>query len=106
MTFWKWLLRRRSPDSGIRDVPKLATSSIQFGDRVRVLSDESTLSRGLVGKVGTVHGQTTPSVTHPPIIGNLTTDYAVCVFFEDTSGQLWFPEHLLELVDHGEGATA
>jgi hypothetical protein len=106
MNIWKALLGRMG--SGIREVrdaPNLAESSVQFGDRVRVLPDESTKARGLVGKIGTVYGQTTPSVTNPTIIGTPQKDYAVSVFFGDLGEQLWLPEHVLEFVDHGACAT-
>ena len=83
----------------------LAESSIQFGDRVRILPDPTTEQRGFVGKIGEVYGQTTPSVTNPTIVGTPEKDYAVNVFFEDSGEQIWFPEHLVELVDHNPGAT-
>lgn len=89
----------------IQYAPSLAESSVQFGDRVRILSDPATEERGFAGKIGEVYGQTTPSSTNPEIIGTPLKDYAVSVFFEDTDEQHWFPEHLVELVDHNPGAT-
>ena len=80
-------------------------SRLRFGDRVRILPDPATEERGLAGKVGEVYGQTTPSSTKPTIIGIPLKDYAVGVFFDDTREQHWFPEHLVELVDHNPGAT-
>ncbi len=89
----------------IRYAPNLAESSIQFGDRVRILSDPATEERGFAGKIGEVYGQTTPSVSNPEIVGTPIKDYAVNVFFQDVDKQYWFPEHLVELVDHNPGTT-
>jgi ribosomal protein L21E len=99
------LLRLRPKVKEIRLAPNLAQSSAQFGDRVRVLPDPSTEAKGFVGKVGTVYGQTTVSITNPTVIGTPTKDYAVNVFLDDLNEQFWFAEHLLELVDHGAGAA-
>ncbi len=106
MSIWKRLFG--GSGHGIRDIqyaPNFAESPIQFGDRVRILPDESTEARGLVGKTGTVYGQTTPSVTKPTIVGTPQKDYAVSVFIDDINEQLWLPEHLLEFIDHGTGTT-
>lgn len=106
MNIWKRILGFVAPEiKDVKDAPNFAESSIQFGDRVRVLYDVSTEREGLVGKIGMVHGQTTPSITSPPIVGTPEKDYAVCVSFDDTNEQIWLPEHLLELVDHDAGAT-
>lgn len=108
MAVWQWvrrLLKLRLDLRDIRYAPNLAESSIQFGDRVRILADAATEERGFVGKVGEVYGQTTPSSTNTAIIGTPLKDYAVSVFFEDTGEQHWFPEHLVELIDHNPGAT-
>jgi hypothetical protein len=108
MGFWEYLQSILSRKVGAKKAvlsPNLAESPVQFGDRVRILSDASTNERGLVGKIGTVYGQTAPSVTNPEIIGTPTKDYAVNVFIDDLQEQLWFAEHLLEFIDHGAGAT-
>lgn len=106
MNIWKRLFGHAGPGiREIRDAPNLAESPIQFGDRVRVLPDESTEARGLVGKTGTVYGQTIPSVTNPTIIGTPNKDYAVSVNIDELDEQFWLPEHLLEFIDHGAGAT-
>jgi hypothetical protein len=107
MAVWQWvqrLLKLRPDIREIRYAPNFPESSIQFGDRVRILSDRATEECGLAGKVGEVYGQTTPSSTNPTIIGTPLKDYAVSVFFEDTREQHWFPEHLVELIDHNPGA--
>jgi hypothetical protein len=106
--FWEYLQELFGQRLGAKAVsvaPNLAEAPVQFGDRVRILADSSTEARGLVGKVGTVYGQTTPSSTHPNVIGTLFKDYAVSVFLDDLDEQCWFAEQLLELVDHGAGAT-
>lgn len=108
MAVWQWvraLLELRPYIREIRYARNLAESPIQFGDRVRILADPTTEERGLAGKIGEVYGQTTPSSTNPTIIGTPLKDYAVSVFFDDTREQLWFPEHLVELIDHNPGAT-
>jgi hypothetical protein len=100
------LLGRKTGAQKVSLAPNLAEASIQFGDRVRILPDASTEARGLVGKVGTVYGQTTPSAIHPDVIGTPLKDYAVSVFIEDVQDQFWFAEQLLEFVDHGAGSLA
>lgn len=83
----------------------LKNAQIQFGDRVRILSDAATDQLGFTGKLGTVCGQTIPSTSNVSVIGTLTDDYAVNVYFEESDEAHWFPERLLEFVDHGPGQT-
>jgi hypothetical protein len=78
---------------------------VQFGDRVRILSDPVTEARGLVGRTGTAYGVTTPSVTGIEVIGTPSSDVAVKVSIEDIQEQFWFAENLLEFVDHNAGTT-
>ena len=61
------------------------------------------MERGLAGRTGPVHGDTTPSVTHVDVIGDAKDDYAINVFFEDRKETFWFAPELLELMDHGAG---
>jgi hypothetical protein len=96
---------RKLPIKDVKLSANLAASAIQFGDTVRVKSSPITEDRGFAGKVGTVWGQTTPSQTKPEVIGTPEKDYAVNVYFDDFEEQHWFAEELLELVDHGAGAT-
>jgi ribosomal protein L21E len=104
--FWKRLRQLLGPEGSAKDSTfARAESAVQFGDRVRICSDPSTEQRGFVGKIGTVYGQTTPSVTNPEIIGKPARDYAVNVHFADLEQQFWFAEHLLELVDRNAGFT-
>jgi hypothetical protein len=53
--------------------------------------------------VGHVYGQTTPSVTGVEVIGELTSDYAINVFFEDRHESFWFVPALVEFIDHAPG---
>ena len=77
--------------------------TITFGDNVRILTSEETMTLGLAGKEGQVFGETTPSVTGIESIGEPTNDYALNVYFEETDEAYWFAPHLLEFKDHGEG---
>jgi hypothetical protein len=78
---------------------------ITFGDTVRVKAAPETEAAGLAGLTGEVYGQSVPSISGAsPIIGPLTEDYAVNVFFTDRNEAHWFAEQLLEFVDHTPGA--
>jgi hypothetical protein len=77
---------------------------ISFGDNVRVRSTPLTLERGLADKLGQVYGETTPSYSEVEVIGNLTEDYAINVFFADEHSSYWFSRDLLEFVNHGAGS--
>ena len=79
---------------------------ISFGDNVRIKESVETKSLGLIGLIGQVFGETTPSVTGIEIIGKSTQDYGINVFFEDRNESLWFAPNLLEFVDHGGGIVA
>jgi hypothetical protein len=74
-----------------------------FGDNVRIRPSAETESKGLAGLVGNVYGQTTPSVSGVEVIGELTSDYAINVFFEDRHESFWFASALVEFVDHAPG---
>jgi hypothetical protein len=54
------LLSLKPKVTDIQYAPTLAESSIQFGDRVRILSDPVTEESDFAGKIGEVWGQTTP----------------------------------------------
>ncbi len=81
----------------------LNQSSISFGDNVRVLATPLTEGLELAGLVGQVHGETTPSVTGVEVIGGVSEDYAINVFFDDRKESYWFVAELLELIDHAPG---
>jgi hypothetical protein len=78
---------------------------ISFGDNVRVVSTPLTISLGLDGLTGAVYGETTPSMTGIEVVGELTTDYAINVQFDERDDSLWFAPELLEFVDHAPGTT-
>lgn len=79
--------------------------TISFGDNVRIRESQVTDKLGLSGKIGNVSGETKPSVTNIEVIGNLESDFAFNVFFEDENEQYWFAPHLLEFVDHAVDTT-
>lgn len=83
-----------------------APVALDIGDNVRIRDAEATRSLGLVGLPGVVHGWTTVSSTNPDVIGKVTDDQAVNVFFDDREEGFWFAPDLVEFVDHGAGATA
>ena len=66
------------------------SGSPSFGDNVRIRSSVETESNGFAGLVGQVYGQTTPSVSGVEVIGELESDYAINVFFEDRHESFWF----------------
>ena len=78
---------------------------ISFGDHVRVLATPLTESAGLAGLVGTVHGETAPSVTSVEVIGDLVSDRALAVHFEERGSALWLAPDLLEFADHAPGTV-
>jgi hypothetical protein len=77
---------------------------VSFGDRVRIRSTTLTQKLGFADLLGTVHGQTTPSVTGIDVIGQSDEDYAVHVFFEERNEGFWFVPGLIEFVDHAPGS--
>jgi hypothetical protein len=77
-----------------------------FGDNVRIRSTPETELRGLAGRLGSVSGFTTPSVTSIEAIGSLHEDYALAVMFKDGPVQYaWFAEELVEFIDHAPGTV-
>jgi hypothetical protein len=74
-----------------------------FGDNVRIRLSVETESKGVAGLIGQVYGQNTPSVTGFEVIGELTSDYAINVFFEDRQESFWFSPTLVEFLDHAPG---
>ncbi|MDH7976113.1 hypothetical protein QH494_28390 [Sphingomonas sp. AR_OL41] len=76
-----------------------------FADRVRIKPTEETERLGLAGREGQVFGWTTPSSTGVTVIGEMRDDSAVNVHFDDLNASFWFPEELIEMIDHGAGTT-
>ncbi|MEK6337301.1 MAG: hypothetical protein AABM67_20455 [Acidobacteriota bacterium] len=63
---------------------------LSFGDNVRIRTSAGTEAKGVAGLVGQVYGQTTPSVTEVEVIGEVTSDCAINVFFKDRDESFWF----------------
>ena len=77
-----------------------------FGDRVRVRTTPVTTAAGLAGRVGVVHGWTTPSMGYvKEVIGDPVDDVALGVYFGDAKPAVFLAPDLVELVDHQPGAT-
>jgi len=76
---------------------------ISFGDTVRVIATSVTRNAGYADLVGTVYGETTPSVTGVEVIGDVAADYAINVHFKGKDASVWFDPRLLQFVDHGAG---
>jgi hypothetical protein len=77
--------------------------TISFGDDVRVRATPATQAAGVAGLIGSVAGETTPSATKAVVIGDLSEDYALNVYFEDREEGVWFAPDQLEFVDHAVG---
>ncbi|PVM93906.1 hypothetical protein [Caulobacter endophyticus] len=78
--------------------------SMSFGDNVRIRPSPEAERLGVAGRVGSVRGETTPSVSGVDVVGVMERDFAVNVFFDDLDEGFWFAEQLVEFVDHGAGA--
>ncbi len=78
-------------------------TSISFGDNVRILRTSETERLGIADKIGNVYGETTPSETSVDVIGKLTSDYALNVYFDFLDANYWFAPHMLEFVSHAPG---
>src|SRR6266849_11221788 len=79
------------------------SQAISFGDRVRVRVTPLSERAGVTGLVGQVYGETTPSLTSVEVIGELSSDYAINVYFEERGSSSWFAPELLEFVDYAPG---
>src|SRR5262245_43978397 len=77
--------------------------AITFGDNVRVRDTRATREFSLAGATGQVLGHTTPSMMGVEVIGQLTSDFALNVHFNDLGRSFWFAPDLLELIDHAPG---
>jgi len=78
---------------------------ITFGDNVRVRETPATKAAGIAGRAGNVHGVTQPSVSGVEILGELSGDQAIHVFFEDLKRGYWLDPGLVEFIDHSPGAA-
>jgi len=77
----------------------------RFGHLVRIVSTPATEQAGLAGLVGEVLGETNPSVSGVPVIGNPEDDFALNVHFQGREESRWFTVELVEFLDHRAGAT-
>jgi hypothetical protein len=77
----------------------------RFGDKVRIATTPETVAADLAGKIATVSGVTTPSITAIRFIGDAVNDVAVCLMFEGNVDNVWISPSLIELVDHNPGTT-
>ena len=78
-----------------------STKPVSFCDKVRVRAMVETEACGVAGLVGTVYGETRPSVTGVAVVGEVTSDYAINVQFDGRKETFWFTAELLEFVDGG-----
>lgn len=76
-----------------------------FGDTVRIVESPETIAKGIAGRVGTVFGFTTPSVTGVDVIGSAADDFALNVDIEGFDDEIWINPDLVEFIDHGAGQT-
>jgi hypothetical protein len=79
-----------------------SSSGVSFLDRARVIETPLTISLGLAGRIGTVHGHTTPSLAYTTeVVGTSDVDVAVGLSFDDDAPVVWIAAELVEFVDHG-----
>ena len=81
-------------------------SGVGMGDAARVRVTPVTAAAGIAGRVGTIHGHTTPSHGYvDDILGDPVDDVAVNVYFDDTKASVWLTPDLVEFIDHQSGTT-
>ena len=78
---------------------------ISFGDNVRVRETPATKAAGIAGRAGNVHGVTKPSLSRVEILGELSGDQAIHVYFDDLNRGYWLDPGLVEFIDHAPGAA-
>ena len=76
------------------------STDISYGDNVRIQRTAETERLGIAEMIGNVYGETNPSESKVTVIGDLTSDYALHVYFEKLDTGFWFAPQLLEFVDH------
>lgn len=79
------------------------TAELSFGDNVRILHTADTERLGIAGTIGNIYDETVPSETGVEVIGELTSDYAMNVYFDALDRSYWLAPHLLEFVEHAPG---
>lgn len=70
-----------------------------LGDQVKIKESFETDKLKLSNKTGEIYGETTPSITEVDVIGDLISDYAINVYFEDLQDSFWFAPELLEILE-------
>ena len=78
-------------------------ADISYGDNVRIRRTAETERLGVAEMIGNVYGEIAPSEATIQVIGELTSDYALNVYFEKLDTSYWFAPHMLEFVDHAPG---
>lgn len=74
-----------------------------FGDKVRVLTSQATVTAGIAGLEGQVWGLTTPSNTEVEVIGELQPDFAINVHSRSvTTSSGLLPSSLNSSITHLE----
>lgn len=76
---------------------------VSFGDNVRILSGAATDAAGISGLSGCIYGETVPSASGVPVLGELSEDYAINVYVEDLNQDFWLDPTLVQFIDHGAG---
>lgn len=98
-TIAKFIFQREGRTEPVRFRSELETSLFQFGARAKVMATAETEAAGIAGWIGTVFGQTTPSLSKVSVLGVPHNDFAINLNFGKPSESYWFAEHLLELVE-------
>jgi hypothetical protein len=65
----------------------------------RVRSAPETDALNLAGRIGFFVGQTRPSSSRMPVVGDTPDDYALALYFKDLGETFWFPPELLDYVN-------
>jgi hypothetical protein len=69
-----------------------------FGDIVRIADGAGVKRLGLVGKEGVVFGISAPSTSGVDVVGEVTSDLAYNVYFQELGQGWWFAPELVEFV--------
>ena len=78
----------------------------EFGDLVRVRTTPVTEAAGVAGRVGTIHGWTTPSLGYADhVIGDPIDDVALAVHLGGKDPAVWLTPDLVEFVSYQAGQT-
>ena len=78
-------------------------TDISYGDNVRIRRTAETERLGIAEMIGNVYGETNPSESKVTVVGDLSSDYALNVYFEKLDTGFWIAPQLLEFVNHAPG---